>query len=193
MGKAKRMISAASNGSYENVERYLKSGVHPDITHDVDEYEGWTALQWAAYCGKHDIVRLLLEHGANPLLANDTGQSPIILAIIRGHSQCIALLTTATACYEKQAAREKSFQALLSKTQASSATQNKTDVKLCWNCHANESNDVKLLKCGGCKKARYCDQECQAQDWSRHQEHCQPLQERKRNKKSQMNNKHSTS
>ena len=192
------MITAARHGSYENVERYLKSGVHPDITYDVDEYEGWTALQWAAYCGKHDVVRLLLEHGANPTLVNDLGQSPLNLALIRGHSQCIALLTTALVKHEKnskkkQAAREKS--SLLSKTQLSSATQNKTDVKvkLCWNCHANESDDVKLLKCGGCKKARYCDQECQAQDWSRHQEHCQPLQERKRNKKSQMNNRHSTS
>ena len=96
------MITAARHGSYENVERYLKSGVHPDITYDVDEYEGWTALQWAAYYNNHDIVRILLEHGANPTLVNDLGQSPLNLALIRAHSQCIALLTTATARYAKK-------------------------------------------------------------------------------------------
>ena len=65
---------------------------------------------------------------------------------------------------------------------------NKTKVKICWNCHREASAEVILLKCGGCKKARYCDQECQGQDWDRHQEHCQQIQERKRNKKSQIKN-----
>ena len=67
--------------------------------------------------------------------------------------------------------------------QATDAATKKSDSRKCWNCHALESEEVRLLKCGGCKKARYCDQACQEQDWDRHQEHCQHLQERKRNKK----------
>lgn len=32
---------------------------------------GWTALTWAAYKGRVEVAKLLLEHGANP---NTTGQ-----------------------------------------------------------------------------------------------------------------------
>lgn len=32
---------------------------------------GWTALTWAAYKGRVEVTKLLLEHGANP---NTTGQ-----------------------------------------------------------------------------------------------------------------------
>ena len=59
----------------------------------------------------------------------------------------------------------------------------KDQKKKCWNCHAFESEELELLKCGGCKKARYCDQECQEQDWDRHQEHCPLIQQKKINKK----------
>lgn len=33
-------------------------------------------------------------------------------------------------------------------------------------------NDLALKKCSGCKKKRYCDQECQSDDWEFHKEYC---------------------
>ena len=42
---------------------------------------------------------------------------------------------------------------------------------VCFSCHAPASK-VELARCRGCKRARYCDEECQAADWDRHQDFC---------------------
>lgn len=46
--------------------------------------------------------------------------------------------------------------------------------KICWSCHAAVCGTGGLPppRCLGCMKARYCDPECQAADWERHQEWC---------------------
>ena len=55
--------------------------------------------------------------------------------------------------------------------------------KICWNCHASVSEPgVKLLMCSSCRKARYCDKECQVQDWGRHKEFCVIRKEKRKNK-----------
>ena len=57
-------------------------------------------------------------------------------------------------------------------------------VKICWNCHATGAeNGEKLLKCEGCRKARYCDYECQQEDWDRHGAFCVKMRERRKEKK----------
>ena len=50
---------------------------------------------------------------------------------------------------------------------------------LCWRC--SETN-VKLYKCGGCRKARYCSRQCITNDWEEHMNFCIKVQE-KRSKK----------
>ena len=48
--------------------------------------------------------------------------------------------------------------------------------RICWNCHAREN----LLKCSGCKRARYCGQRCQEADWERHGGYCEARQRKRR-------------
>ena len=50
--------------------------------------------------------------------------------------------------------------------------------RMCWNCHGWEN----LLKCSGCKKARYCGVVCQESDRERHGRYCQSRQEKRRMK-----------
>ena len=50
--------------------------------------------------------------------------------------------------------------------------------RLCWFC---SEDDVKLYKCGGCKKAYYCSDSCIEQDWSVHGSWC--LRKQEKNKK----------
>ena len=50
------------------------------------------------------------------------------------------------------------------------------DARICWNCHAKEE----LFKCRGCFIGWYCDQECQAADWSRHSKFCSKTPEKRR-------------
>ncbi|VTJ92030.1 Hypothetical predicted protein, partial [Marmota monax] len=44
------------------VEELLKCGVN--LEHR--DMGGWTALMWACYKGRTEVVELLLSHGANP-------------------------------------------------------------------------------------------------------------------------------
>ena len=56
----------------------------------------------------------------------------------------------------------------------------KKKVRVCWSCQKNaETDGVTLLKCHGCRRARYCDVECQSEDWEYHWEYCQAVQERR--------------
>ena len=53
---------------------------------------------------------------------------------------------------------------------------------LCWSCHA-PSSIVRLLRCRGCRRARYCDAQCHAADWERHQGYCVDKQKRRKEEK----------
>lgn len=44
--------------------------------------------------------------------------------------------------------------------------------KMCWSCHDTIGGPTGLSKCRGCRRAWYCDMECQAADWERHQDYC---------------------
>ncbi len=56
------LMQAAKTGDAAKIEKLIDNGVHLDET---SEY-GWTALMFAANAGHSDVVRLLLNAGANP-------------------------------------------------------------------------------------------------------------------------------
>ena len=70
----------------------LDSGVDPDGRQNG----GYTALHEAACNGNVAMIRLLLERGANPELANDDGKLPADLARSKGHTEAEQLLAGAT-------------------------------------------------------------------------------------------------
>jgi MYND finger len=43
----------------------------------------------------------------------------------------------------------------------------------CWKCKGL-GGESGLLKCGRCKKAKYCSDKCQRADWQSHKPHCSP-------------------
>jgi ankyrin repeat protein len=51
---------------------------------DVNErsVDGTTALQWAAYNGDLELVKLLIAHGADPKARNDYGMTAIAAAAV---------------------------------------------------------------------------------------------------------------
>jgi len=58
------------------------------------------------------------------------------------------------------------------------AVKIKDENKICWSCSADPKKVV-LFRCRGCKKAWYCGEQCQEEDWPVHGPWC----ERKRNKR----------
>lgn len=53
---------------------------------------GDTALILAAQLGHEDVVAFLLDHGANPKLANPQGDTPLSVAAEQGHDKIVAML-----------------------------------------------------------------------------------------------------
>jgi len=58
------------------------------------------------------------------------------------------------------------------KIEANKSTKEKlSHTKVCWRCMKTRE-EVELFKCVGCFKGRYCSEDCQEKDWSKHREYC---------------------
>ncbi|EDO43228.1 predicted protein [Nematostella vectensis] len=81
--------SAIKNGFLPTVQEHLrKPGSEVNMVIDA----GRNALHLAAEAGRENILRYLLQHGANPLVEDDTGVSPLLIAIWHGDVTCVKVL-----------------------------------------------------------------------------------------------------
>ena len=80
----------ASSGPFQKtVELLLKKGAQVDVQ---GKLEGFTALMTAAAEGQLEVVRLLLEYGADPGLVDKDGDTAESFARQNGHSAVVDLL-----------------------------------------------------------------------------------------------------
>src|SRR5262245_65427656 len=85
-GPKEQLWDASRRGDVKAVEALLKKGV------DVNARTrfGATALWYAAYKGRVGVVKLLLEHKADPNLSDTVwGMSPLQLAVAFGKQELI--------------------------------------------------------------------------------------------------------
>ncbi len=92
------LIRAADRGHVEVIRELLKTDIRIDHVNRL----GWTALLEAILLGdggpRHtEVVRLLVEAGANVNLADGQGVTPLAHARKRGYSQIAAILQAAGA------------------------------------------------------------------------------------------------
>ena len=59
---------------------------------NIRDGKGNTLLMLASYNGQLEMTRVLLEHGANPQIANDMGQIPLAGAAFKGNTAMAKLL-----------------------------------------------------------------------------------------------------
>jgi len=64
---------------------------------DIVDWQGRTALSWAAAKGDTKAVNLLLEHGADPNIPSFNGSTPLMFASRAANPSCIELLLAAGA------------------------------------------------------------------------------------------------
>jgi hypothetical protein len=60
-------------------------GKHPKVVHQKYGKNGTTLLHAAASSGNYQLIKFLVENGANPTLQTDTGFSPLYGALFNGH------------------------------------------------------------------------------------------------------------
>lgn len=94
---------AARRGDLGICQLLLKYSAQVDATTKAGQA---TPLHRASFMGHSDVVRLLLDHGADPLCLDSDGMTALHKAIEGGHAgTAIILLTAAPQCKSVQDAR----------------------------------------------------------------------------------------
>lgn len=88
-----QLIEAVKTGQPAKVEETLSAGA--DI-HQQDE-QGWTPLNWAAGQGSVEIVKLLLDRGADVFRTGRDQRTPYKIALAAKHTDVARLLKNAEA------------------------------------------------------------------------------------------------
>ena len=92
-----QLVDAARQGDTTGVARLLATGADPNASVPV----GWTTsgevfqttvLREAAMNGRLEVLRLLLDGGADPSLASSGGDTPLVIAAAYGHLEMLRLL-----------------------------------------------------------------------------------------------------
>lgn len=93
-------ITPASEKGHVEIVRELL--LHTDINVNHTNFVGWTPLLEAIVLNdggakQQEIVKLLLDHGANPHMTDKYGKSPLTLAREKGYHEIATLLVAAGA------------------------------------------------------------------------------------------------
>ena len=83
-----KLIQAVKDGDLQTVQDLLTSGVEGN----AKDYDGKTALGWAAYKGHTEIVKLLLEKGADVNAKTNKGITALMLAAEQNHMEITKIL-----------------------------------------------------------------------------------------------------
>jgi ankyrin repeat protein len=90
--------NAANNGEAGRVSELLLLGANPNVSNK----QGDTALVLASRRGYGEVVRILLEHGANPVLQGAGRLSPLAEAIYFRHAHVVELLLQPSAHHSSE-------------------------------------------------------------------------------------------
>lgn len=77
--------NAVKKNDIKQLDEILSQGMDPNIT--LTKHGGDTALHFAARAGYFKIIKMLIEHGANPDIANDSDVTPLFDAVRSDHGK----------------------------------------------------------------------------------------------------------
>jgi hypothetical protein len=157
---------AADLGQQKNV-RYLVLELGADVNRG--HISGRTPLYIAALEGHLAVVQVFINVGADLNSADMYGATPLMAATLKKHQEIVKWLVKAGA--DTQIAADGMSAANISRRVGASAEQTAyLDAKTHYtnvNC-----SGAGIMKCTGCKQARYCGEACQLAHWKAHKADC---------------------
>jgi len=91
------LLQAVIDRQPARVAILLDQGASPEAVSLEAEYQGKTALMWAAESGQVDVVRMLLQYGAVVDRGNPKGGTALMYAAVAGQTDAIEVLVRAGA------------------------------------------------------------------------------------------------
>jgi hypothetical protein len=156
------------------IMRALVKDLHADV--NKTDQAGYSPLWIAARVGDLAIVQCLVkELGADVDLAGEEGTTPLMVASVLKHTDIVKWLIKAGAnaqaamvgCHNDFTGTALDFSKILG---ASSAQTAYLEAKT--HCSSQGCSGAGLLKCTGCRQARYCGESCQLSHWKAHKADC---------------------
>jgi hypothetical protein len=160
----------ASYLDHHDIMCYLVEELGADVNKSDDLHH--TALWIAAQRGDLDTVRILLKLGANIDKTGNDGFTPLVVASYEKHEEVVKWLVKAGA--DTQALHRgapNTTAASLSRQIGASAEQT-AYLEAKTHCSNPCCSGAGVMKCTGCKQARYCGEECQLTHWKAHKVDC---------------------
>jgi hypothetical protein len=87
------LISAAENGDMDTINRIIQEGGDLHIL-DTGQ-DKYTAIHFAAWDGQNEVLKALIDAGANPDILGTDSRTPIHLAAANGRAEAVKLLIDA--------------------------------------------------------------------------------------------------
>lgn len=85
----RQLIEESKMGAINNILELLKQGANVNA---VGENDGWSALMWASRNGRIEVVKLLLEKGANVNYGDKEDWTALMIAIETRNKEIVKLL-----------------------------------------------------------------------------------------------------
>ncbi|THH14313.1 hypothetical protein EW146_g6000 [Bondarzewia mesenterica] len=183
-GAQRLQVTPPGSGLHAETLRFLLArGCPPDVE-DICQY---TALHHATmnHLSRPDLARILLEKNSKVDHLNIYGSSPIMGALMAGHTGAVDVLmefgadltipdadgTTAERIFVSCGPQ---VTAVVTKwLRHRTGMQAPMDAKKCDYC--GKVDDVKLKICAACHSVRYCSTACQRSHWKTHKYTCKPF------------------
>jgi ankyrin repeat protein len=90
-GAQKTIYVAAAQGDIESAKTFLKKD--PNLVNALASNDGWSALHWAAYMNRLDVIKLLIENGVDVNIRDRINDvTPLYWAVHKGHLDAAKLL-----------------------------------------------------------------------------------------------------
>jgi ankyrin repeat protein len=157
---------AAYLGQHDIVRYFAEElGAHINISDKI----GQTPLYLAASMGHLDVVRFLAKLGADINRSTNEGATPLMMASHSKHQEVVKWLVKEGA--DTQADQGTVTAAHLSEA-AGASTEQTAYLEAKTHCSNVGCSGAGIMKCTGCKQARYCGEACQLTHWKAHKADC---------------------
>jgi hypothetical protein len=163
-------LTTAAYLGLHHIVRFLVKLLGADI--DISENLGQTPLHAASFNGHLVVVRTLLKLGADINQSCYLGATTLMAASAGKHEEVFKWLIKAGANTQALYGNDpNSTAAFISRDVGASAEQT-AYLEAKTHCSNSGCSGAGVMKCTGCKQARYCRETCQLAHWKAHKADC---------------------